>query len=146
MSKKIIALSGVSGVGKTYKRTTDPELKDLPFVDIADFYAEFPFANSATVFQEALWRVDRLMDGNDTVVLEAALLKSSNQRNVLYAFCRIGQYGLQYIEIPSPPANVLLERIKKDLDKSLEIAVTEEDKKKATKYYNARKLFITSVC
>jgi hypothetical protein len=40
--KRAIILSGVSGTGKTYTRTTAPELKDLPHLDIAEVYREFP--------------------------------------------------------------------------------------------------------
>ena len=35
-------LAGVSGVGKTHARLTDPALKDLLCVDIGDVYRQYP--------------------------------------------------------------------------------------------------------
>ena len=38
----MIILAGVSGNGKTHIRLNDPALRDLPYVDIADIYEEYP--------------------------------------------------------------------------------------------------------
>jgi len=39
---KVIVLTGVSGTGKTHARLNDPELKDLPYLDIPDICGKFP--------------------------------------------------------------------------------------------------------
>ena len=44
--RKVIVLAGVSGVGKTHARLTDPTLRDLPCVDIADVYREYPLTDA----------------------------------------------------------------------------------------------------
>ena len=38
----IHALAGVSGAGKTYERTHNPLLQDLPTIDVADYYEQYP--------------------------------------------------------------------------------------------------------
>ena len=38
--KTIIALSGLPGSGKSTCKREDPILKNLPFIDIADIYAD----------------------------------------------------------------------------------------------------------
>jgi len=75
--KRVIILSGVSGTGKTHARTHLPELKDLPFVDIADIYAEWPEFDwfSATVC--LCKRVRKLLEEHDTVVVEGYFLAAS---------------------------------------------------------------------
>ncbi len=37
---RILTLSGISGAGKTYIREHDLQLKDLPYVNFADVYAQ----------------------------------------------------------------------------------------------------------
>jgi hypothetical protein len=138
--KKIIALSGVSGVGKTYRRTTDPALKDLPFVDIANVYAEFPDGTPAQVFAEACFRLHGLLAKHDTVVFEAALLPDGRQRPTLALCARGGDVRLEYIEIPAPPRAVLLERILNDFQKSIE--ADPGNRTQHERYFEARQKFI----
>lgn len=142
--KTIIALSGISGAGKTHRRNTDPRLKNLPYVDIADVYAEFEGVNPGFAFGEALRRVDGLLQIHEAVIFEAAFMKGSRQRDTLYCFCRDRQFKLEYIEIKPPEKKILLQRILVDFDRSIELAVTDEQKQKAKRYYDARKSFVES--
>jgi hypothetical protein len=139
--KKIIALSGISGVGKTYRRTTDPALKDLPFVDIADIYAEFPYGTPAQVFAEACYRLQGLLEGHDVVVIEAALLPDSRQRPILAACARSMEARVEYVDIPTPPRAVLLDRILNDFQKSI-TGANVEMYRRAERYFEARRNFI----
>ena len=38
--KRAVVLAGVSGTGKTHAWLNDPELKDLPCVDVADYHGK----------------------------------------------------------------------------------------------------------
>lgn len=145
MTKRVIALSGVSGAGKTYRRTTDPALKDLPCVDIADIYAEFPGAPKAEIFAAAMFRLQDLICEHDAVVFEAALLPGSRQRPILESCLRNCGAELEYLVVPTPPRAVLLGRILNDYHQAIEEATTDADRAKAENYFNARQNFIMSV-
>ena len=62
---KIIALSGLSGVGKTYRRTTDPSLKDLPYIDIADIYPEYPGISKLTAFGRMMTATEKILQDDE---------------------------------------------------------------------------------
>ena len=81
--KKVIILSGVSGVGKTYARTHDPELVDLPFVDIADIYAEWPEADRLNATMTLMLQVRVLLKKHDTIVVEGYFQKGSMSLRML---------------------------------------------------------------
>ena len=81
--KKVIILSGVSGTGKTHARLTLPELKDLPFVDIADIYREWPEFDWQDAVVCLCKRVRKLLAEHDTVVAEGYFQKRSHSLRML---------------------------------------------------------------
>jgi predicted kinase len=81
---RIIVLCGVSGVGKTYRCTTDPELIDLPHVDIADIYAEGDDISHAWALQLIHDRLETCLElGDPAVVVGATFRRTSEQRELL---------------------------------------------------------------
>ena len=102
---KFIVLCGVSGVGKSYRRTTDPDLKDLPFVDIADIYRDNPGMQPRQAFSMMLNEAFGLInDGKETVVLEAYFKPKSYQREGLEYYCDSADIQIEYIELVAPVA------------------------------------------
>ena len=75
--KKVIVLAGVSGTGKTHARLNDPELRDLPFVDIADLYEEYPEFGWYEVLYALLKRIRGLLEEHDVIVVEGYFLDRS---------------------------------------------------------------------
>lgn len=80
MRKKVTVLCGVSGSGKTHRRTTDPDLKGLPYVDIADVYKEFPEFDSFVATAVVCKRVRSLLQKTDHVVIEGYFLPGTPSR------------------------------------------------------------------
>ena len=74
MKKRVTILCGVSGSGKTHRRTTDPDLKHLPCVDIADVYREYPVFDSLTATAVVCKRARVLLRKTDHVVIEGYFL------------------------------------------------------------------------
>lgn len=83
MKKKVTVLCGVSGSGKTYLRTTNPDLKRLPYVDIADVYAQYPEFDWVTATCVACRRALALLQQNDHVVIEGYFLPGTPSRRQL---------------------------------------------------------------
>ena len=86
--KRAIILSGVSGTGKTHGRLNDPALKDLPYVDVADFYREFPELDRASATAAVCRKARELLEAHDTVV-EGYYLPGSTTRNWLLNDMRV---------------------------------------------------------
>jgi hypothetical protein len=98
--KKIVALCGGSGVGKTYTRTTDPALKDLPALDIADCYKDYPFATPSEALSVFVSRlVEWIEDGIENIVVEAYFREGSSQRNWLNYVAEANGYTVEYITL-----------------------------------------------
>jgi len=81
--KRASILSGVSGTGKTHTRTTDPELKDLPHLDIAEVYREFPEFDWSEALGCLLKRARKMLQEHDTIVIEGHFLPGSTTRKML---------------------------------------------------------------
>ena len=134
--KKIIVLSGAPGAGKTYARTNDPDLKRLPFIDIADVYKEFypiEYPNAFATLIEKL--IDNLQE-HDTIVIEASFNKGSFQRMWLELVAGYNGARVEYREFLED-AHICLERIKAQYEEALQTA-TPEEAKQAIRYYTAR--------
>lgn len=87
--KELIILSGVSGTGKTRYRTRHPDLKDLPFVDMADIYRDNPAIPKGVSGTVVLWhRVRGKLKEHDTVVAEGYFLKGSVSRDALLTLAK----------------------------------------------------------
>jgi predicted kinase len=68
---KIVALFGPCGSGKSTLRKSDPELKDLPCVDIGEVYKQFP---GTTPLQALGWFInetEQALREHGSVVVEA---------------------------------------------------------------------------
>jgi hypothetical protein len=98
--KKIVALCGGSGVGKTYRRTTDPVLKDIPALDIADCYNDYPFVTPSQALSIFVGRlIDLISEGEENIVVEAYFREGSTQRNWLEYVAEANGYTVEYITL-----------------------------------------------
>ena len=96
MPKKVIVLSGVSGTGKTHARLHDPELKNLPCVDIADVYREFPEFSWYEALPAMLKRMRKELEEHDTVIVEGYFLPGTRSRNALDTDLRVAGVDIEY--------------------------------------------------
>lgn len=103
MKKKVTVLCGVSGSGKTYQRTIHPALKDLPFVDIADVYKEFPEFDWFLATAAACKRVCVLLQQNDHVVLEGYFLPNTTSRKLVAAEMTVAGANAEFILLVVTP-------------------------------------------
>jgi predicted kinase len=113
--KKIIALSGISGVGKTYTRTHDPELMSLPCIDIADIYTQHPRCSPETALGIMINEMVAKLEDADIVVLEAYFRRNSRQRSTLEWAAESMGVELRYREVYAP-IEVCRERIRAQVD------------------------------
>lgn len=134
--KKVIALSGISGAGKTYHRTQDPVLKELPCIDIADIYAENPGIEPGQAFGVLINKTIEMMETNDTVVLEAWFRRESSQRWHLGYFAHYNGWEVEYIEFNTDEATCIA-RIEKARADAEQIADPVE-RERTLRFMNAR--------
>ena len=99
-NKTLIVIGGVPGAGKTWYRTHQQELKDLPCVDIADVYMDHPMRSDdfTTIYSYFVKRLVNLLKTNDTVVGEGAFLPHSLTRGWLVADCKYAGITVKFIE------------------------------------------------
>jgi hypothetical protein len=95
-------LSGVSGTGKTYARLNDPKLKELPHLDIADVYREFPEFGWFEALHALLKRARKAFGKHDTVVIEGYFLRGSTSRTILVNDLRVANVRWQIHEYWAP--------------------------------------------
>ena len=100
--KKVIVLAGVSGTGKTHARTHDPELKDLPHVDIADIYEEFPEFGWYEALYALLKRARLLLQKHDVIVVEGYFLDGSTSRRILVNDMKVAGATIKFREFWAP--------------------------------------------
>ena len=81
--KTVTILSGLSGVGKTWLRTTHPALKALPCLDMADIYREYPEMDYLEAGGVLLKRLGILLEEADDMVVEGYFLPRSYSLDVL---------------------------------------------------------------
>jgi hypothetical protein len=137
----IYALSGVSGVGKTYTRTHDPKLKDLPCLDIADMYVLSPGASPQEAHTMFAARYIEMMAGGD-FVLEAYFRRGSTQRMWLEYHAECCDYTVEYIEL-SAPVEVCRQRVQEQFERDMQEHPELEEQH--IRYRDAR-LFLLGVC
>lgn len=136
--KRMYALSGPPGAGKTHHRMNDPDLCLVPFIDIADLYGQG--ADLSAVQWVFLRAVELAMQVEDELVVEAAFLPGSPQRkNFIDLAARIGA-EIVWIELDAP-FDVLEERVKGDYQK----AIGGPNEQDALRYYQARLRLIRSL-
>jgi hypothetical protein len=100
--KRVIVLWGVSGTGKTHTRLNDPELRDLPCVDIADVYKEFPEADWLMAYGIMERRVAKLLQAHDAIVAEGYFLPGSTTRRYLGWALKVAGAEPEYRECWAP--------------------------------------------
>jgi predicted kinase len=137
---RIIALCGLSGVGKTYRRETDPELKNLPYVDVADIYMEEEEGiSSRWALQLMLNKIEYMIErGEQTIVVEASFRRRSGQRQWLEYLAGKYDYQVEYIELEAP-VEECIERVKRQFEQFKQKSnVAEGDIEKMESYTKAR--------
>jgi len=104
--KRVIVLCGVSGVGKTWKRTNDWELRGLPFVDVKDIYRQYEvedqIPNWESVTDDAIDEVKALLAENQQVVLEGYFLRGSGSRRMVFANLQRDESQVDFIDLEAP--------------------------------------------
>ena len=135
--KTIIALSGLPGSGKTTYKHSDPLLKGLPFVDVAEIYAELNPIDSADAFAELLRQASESLETNDTVVIEATLARGSWQRPLLEGFCKMRRFELSYIDFDVDP-EVCYDRVMAQYNEVYPNAESDAERLRLFNYYNGR--------
>jgi len=132
---KFIVLAGVSGVGKSYRRTTDPALKDLPYVDIADIYRDNPGILPRQAFSMMVTEAFAMInDGKETIVLEALFKKNGFQREGLEYYADAADIQIEYIDLTAS-VEECVQRIKAQEKKAI---AEGEDKQWWNTYTKAR--------
>jgi len=100
--KKVIILAGVSGTGKTHARLNDPELKDLPYVDIAEIYERWPEFDWYEALHALLKHARFLLQKYDTILIEGYFLPHSRSRSILIDDMRVAGTKVVFREFWSP--------------------------------------------
>ena len=108
--KQAIVLCGVSGTGKTYARLNDPALKNLPYVDVADFYREFPGLDWASATAVVCRKAREMLEAHDAIVIEGYCLPGSTTRNWLLNDMRVAGAVVEIREFWAP-METCIERI-----------------------------------
>jgi len=112
--KRVLVLCGISGSGKTRRRTRDPLLRRLPFVDVRDIYKAYEDqgdeADWETVVDDAIIEVQKLLETHDRVVLEGYFLKRSSSRRMIRANFERDDSQVDFIDLEAPLA-VCIKRI-----------------------------------
>ena len=100
--RKAIILTGVSGTGKTHARLNDPELKDLPCVDIADIYQEHPEFDWSDALYTLLQRARILLRKHRVIVLEGYFLPNLPSRRQLVNDMKVAGAKVEFREFWEP--------------------------------------------
>ncbi len=107
--KKIIVLCGTSGVGKTYAREHLPELRNLPYVDVADVYLDNPGCTWVEATAGVISRTKALLRKHDVMVVEGYYLPGTASRNMLSE--GLGRYAAIDWRLMVEPTEVCRQRI-----------------------------------
>ena len=100
--KRAIVLAGVSGVGKTHTRLNDPQLRDLPHLDIADVYRQFPELDWMEAFWALVKRVREALKDHPAVVIEGYLLPNSTTRRFLLNDMKVAGVQVEVRDLRAP--------------------------------------------
>ena len=100
--KRAVVLTGVSGAGKTHARLNDPELKDLPYVDVADIYRERPGLEWFIVHNMLYRQVVELSHAHDVVVIEGYFLPNTESRTSLETVLRVQGIKPEFRDLWAP--------------------------------------------
>jgi hypothetical protein len=106
--KKIIALAGPPGAGKTRHRLL--ELSDLPYLDIADIYAAHPGIEPSEALMLFQLDVEGALYEHDTLVLEAMFREGGRSRTLLEQIAHKWNAKLEIRDF-NAPRKILRDRI-----------------------------------
>lgn len=124
MTKKVILLTGVSGSGKTYTRIHDERLASLPYLDIADIYAQLDVRWDQAL-KELISRIHDTLELSDQVVVEGYFLKGSPSRRILEQELARRNIVLELIELAAD-YRTSFERIRSDVEKDVAEGMSRE--------------------
>jgi predicted kinase len=128
--KKIIALAGPPGAGKTRHRTT--KLSDLPYLDIADIYAEHPGIEPSQALMLFQMDIEGALYENNTLVLEAMFRPGGQARALLSEIAHKWDAKLEIRDF-SAPKEILRDRIQAQYQER-----SSEDPERWRRYTEAR--------
>jgi hypothetical protein len=99
----VTVLSGPSGSGKTRMRALHPDLKHLPYVDIADVHRAHPDYDWPLAMQEFLRRTREALRQHRLVVLEGYSLPGSPSLRLLIDALKAASITYEIISLWAPP-------------------------------------------
>ena len=114
----IYCLAGVSGAGKSYTRTHDAKLKDLPCLDVAACYERQPGIGPHEAWyllENEL--VERLDVGKD-LVIEAWFKRGGFQRARVELLAEANGYAVEWIELEAD-REICKQRVEQDFQNQL---------------------------
>ena len=94
----IHALAGISGAGKTYARTNNPLLLNLPYIDVADYYAQFPGIGPSEAWTRLEVDLINAMDKGGDIVVEAWFKHGGFQRGNISILAQANGYEVVWWE------------------------------------------------
>jgi hypothetical protein len=110
---KMYLLTGLPGSGKTYRRLNDPDLKTLPFIDIADMYRQQPGIGPTEAHLKFVYGILDLSDNYDKFIAE--LVGTERQMETMQFFLD-GIVEIEEIFIDTP-REVCVKRVEEALKK-----------------------------
>ena len=114
----IYCLAGVSGAGKTYTRTHDPKLKDLPCLDVADCYEKQPGIGPHEAWFLLENELVELLDSRQDLVVEAWFKHGGFQRARIELLAAANGYLVEWIELEAD-REICKQRVEQDFQEQL---------------------------
>jgi predicted kinase len=137
MAKRLIVLSGLSGSGKTYARVNTPELKDIPYMDMAEIYLQNPDQSWGAALNLAFSGLEKFFYDHDTLILEGYFLKGSASRQWVEWMCTRNGWEVEYHEFMATYKECR-ERILAQEQRSLAAAKSDDEREKVKRFTEAR--------
>ncbi len=114
----IYALAGVSGAGKTYTRTHDPKLKDLPCLDVAECYQRQPGIGPHEAWFLLENELVEMLDAGNDLVVEAWFRRDGFQRARIGLLAEANGYQVEWIELEAD-REICKQRVEEDFQHQL---------------------------
>jgi predicted kinase len=116
--KQVTILAGLSGTGKTHLRNNS-YLSELPCIDMAGIYREFPEFDWPEAFECFLKRLREALSKHDHVVVEGYFQARSKSLRLLLDDLKVAGAWPQIIRLQAPTW-ACMERLEADLDAATE--------------------------
>ena len=114
----IYCLAGVSGAGKTYTRTKNPELKGLPYLDVADCYEKQPGMGPHEAWFLLENELVEMLDQGGDLVVEAWFRRDGFQRARIELLAQANGYRVEWIELEAD-REICKQRVEQDFHNQL---------------------------